>query len=130
MDKFKELTVIFGMGGVIYALIEVLFRGRTHWTMMLTGGAVFCCLYLLFDRFYYENLLKNALLGAVIITTAEFAVGCVVNIWLNMHIWDYSHKTLNLYGQICPAFSFGWFGISIAAFYIAAVLRRNLRALT
>ena len=130
MDKFKELTVIFGMGGVIYALIEVLFRGRTHWTMMLTGGAVFCCLYLLFDRFYYENLLKNALLGTVIITTAEFAVGCVVNIWLNMHIWDYSHKTLNLYGEICPAFSFGWFGISIAAFYIAAVLRRNLRALT
>lgn len=130
MYKLKELTVVFGVGAVIYGLTEVIFRGHTHWTMLLTGGAVFSCLYFIFDILYNENLLKNALLGAVIITTAEFAVGCVVNIGLNMHIWDYSHKTLNLYGQICPAFSFGWFGISIAAFYIAAVLRQNLRALT
>ena len=119
----------FGIGGVIYGLIEVIFRGHTHWTMLLTGGAVFCCLYFIFDILYNENLLKNALLGAMIITTAEFAVGCVVNIGLNMHIWDYSHKPLNLYGQICPAFSFGWFGLSIPAFYIAAALRRSLRAL-
>lgn len=130
MDKLKELLMAFGIGGVIYCLIEVIFRGHTHWTMLLTGGAVFCCLYFIFDILYNEKLLKNALLGAMIITTAEFAVGCVVNIGLNMHIWDYSHKPLNLYGQICPAFSFGWFGLSIAAFYIAAVLRQNLRALT
>ena len=130
MDKIKELTVAFGFGGVFYGLIELLFRGHTHWSMLLTGGAVFCCLYFIFDIFYYENLLKNALLGAVIITTAEFAVGCIVNIGLNMHVWDYSHKAMNLYGQICPAFSFGWFALSIAAFYISAAIRRNLRALS
>ena len=37
MDKIKEYFVVFASGGIIYSLIEVVFRGFTHWTMTLTG---------------------------------------------------------------------------------------------
>ena len=32
---------LFGIGGFIYALIEIMFRGHTHWTMMILGGICF-----------------------------------------------------------------------------------------
>ena len=38
MDKFKEYLIVFSSGGIIYSLIEVIFRGFTHWTMTITGG--------------------------------------------------------------------------------------------
>lgn len=126
MVKLKEYFIVFGFGGFLYSLVELIFRGRTHWTMFITGAAVFCCLYYVFNRLYNENIFKNALLGSVLITTAEFAVGCAVNLGLHMKVWDYSGKTLNLYGQICPAFSIGWFALSIPVFYLAAALRNQL----
>ena len=33
----KPLTLI-GVGGFLYVLIELAFRGRSHWTMFLVGG--------------------------------------------------------------------------------------------
>ena len=35
---WMELTV-FLLGGCAYGLLEVLYRGHTHWTMLVTGGA-------------------------------------------------------------------------------------------
>ena len=37
----------FGVGAVAYGLIEVAVRGYTHWTMLLTGGAVMMLLNLI-----------------------------------------------------------------------------------
>ncbi len=126
--RIKESIIIFGIGGVLYALIEVLFRGFTHWTMFLTGGIVFCCLYYVFEFSCEKNIIKGAFLGAVMITTAEFAVGCVVNIALHMRVWDYSASPMNLFGQICLKFSLGWFALSFLAFAIANLLRQQLRS--
>lgn len=127
MAKLKEYFIVFSFGGTSYSLVELIFRKHTHWTMFVTGAVVFCILYYVFNRFNSENILKNAFLGSVMITTAEFAVGCTVNLGLNMKVWDYSGKPLNLYGQICPAFSIGWFALSIPAVYLAALLRNHLK---
>ncbi|MCQ2480096.1 MAG: putative ABC transporter permease [Clostridia bacterium] len=128
MGRIKETIIVFGFGCFLYSLVEVIFRGFTHWTMFLTGGVVFCCLYYVFDISCGENIIKGAFLGSVIITTAEYAVGCVLNLGLNMRVWDYSAIPANLFGQICLKFSLGWFALSIFAFFIASLLRQKLRS--
>ena len=36
--RYSQDTVVFAIGAVSYSLIEILWRGYTHWTMMITGG--------------------------------------------------------------------------------------------
>lgn len=115
----------FALGAVIYGLIEVISRGYTHWTMALTGGAVMVLLNLI-NRSGKLNLFVRCLLGAVVITSLEFAVGMVVNVALGWNVWDYSDKAFNLYGQICPLFSLGWFFLSIPAFWICGFVEEKL----
>lgn len=119
----------FALGAVIYGLIEVISRGYTHWTMALTGGAVMVLLNLI-NRSGKLNLFVRCLLGAVVITSLEFAVGMVVNVALGWNVWDYSDKAFNLYGQICPLFSLGWFFLSIPAFWICGFVEEKLSSRT
>ena len=41
-----------------------------------------------------------------------FLTGCIVNLLLGFHVWDYSDLPLNILGQICIPFSIIWFFIS------------------
>ena len=41
MRKFCQTVDLFAMGGGTYGLIEVLWRGYTHWSMALLGGVLF-----------------------------------------------------------------------------------------
>ena len=36
--------VLFVMGGTAYLALEIAWRGTTHWTMFLAGGACLCAL--------------------------------------------------------------------------------------
>lgn len=112
MPAYAKNLIVFLTGGVIYSLIEILFRGFTHWTMTLTGGL---CLLILFTVFSEKkmSLPAKCLFGAFVITSLEFAVGCIVNIILGWDVWDYSHCPYNLWGQICLPFSAAWFLITI-----------------
>ena len=95
--------IVFVIGGICYGLTELLYRGYTHWTMILTGGAVVLTFYLLLPCFFEMNVLLSALAGALIITTYEFAM-------------DYSGRPGNILGQICPLFTFYWFVLCLAFF--------------
>ena len=127
MKNLKETVIVFGFGGILYGLTEVLTRGFTHWTMVLTGGIVFSVLYQLNLQMENKNIFLRCLLGCLIITVMEFTVGCIVNIDLGLGVWDYSGKRFNLMGQICPLFSLGWFLICLPAAGVSFILRRNLR---
>ncbi len=125
MPKAVENFVVFLLGGVIYSLIEVTFRGFTHWSMTLTGGL---CLLIMFRRFTArpnEPLLVKCLFGAIIITVLEFIAGCIVNLWLGWGVWDYSGMMFNLFGQICLPFSVLWFFLSVPAVLICNYLGRR-----
>ena len=125
MDNNNMSFIIFVMGAAGYAALEYLFRGYTHWSMALTGGA---CL-LVFYYYITENkkapMLAKAAVGACIFTVFEFFVGLLVNIVYGWHIWDYSRQPGNLLGQICPLFSFIWFLICIVILLIFNVLSYN-----
>lgn len=92
MDKIKEYFVVFASGGIIYSLIEVVFRGFTHWTMTLTGGAALLIIYITNIKIKTKGLIVRCLAGCAIITSLEFIVGCIVNRGLHMQVWDYSGK--------------------------------------
>ena len=103
--------LVFVLGGTAYAMMEILFRGHTHWSMALTGGACVVTLYILLDWLNGQPLVMAALAGAVIVTVYEFAVGCIVNLRFGWAVWDYSGMEGNLLGQICPVFTAAWFAL-------------------
>ena len=117
-----KYIIIFGLGAFIYGAIEVIVRG---YTMALTGGAVMA-LFMLINRSRDVNILLRCLLGALVITSLEFAVGAVVNLGLGWDVWDYSEKPFNIMGQICPLFTLGWFALSLPGFMLCTAVEKRL----
>lgn len=129
MPKSVENLILFLFGGAIYSMIEVIFRGYTHWSMTLTGGLCLLILYRRFTARPHEPLLMKCLFGAIVITTLEFMAGCIVNLWLGWDVWDYSGLMFNLFGQICLPFSVIWFFITIPAAALSEFFSRRFAEL-
>lgn len=108
--------VLIGIGGLLYVLVELAFRGRSHWTMFLVGGLCFWLIGLINEVLPWEMpLWKQCIIGAVIVTAMEFLAGCVINLWLGWDVWDYSNMPFNVLGQICLPFSLLWILLSAVA---------------
>ena len=84
------------LGGVGYGLLELIWRGRTHFSMVLTGGACLVAICAVNEKMKKRNIFLRAAVCAAAITAAEFAVGVVVNRWLDMSVWDYGGMPGNL----------------------------------
>lgn len=116
LKRLNETLILFLIGAGAYALIELLFRGYTYWSMAVLGGVLFVLLgginnYLSWDM----PLAWQCVLGAAIVTGAELLAGLVLNVWMGLGIWDYSDMPCHLWGQICPQFSAAWIGLSLLA---------------
>lgn len=121
-----EFILVYTVGGLLYGLAELLWRGWTHWTMILCGGLCFTLMYLI--SMAEMALLKKWILSAAVITTVEFFTGCLVNLRLHWQVWDYSGMPYNLLGQICPQFLLLWFALSIPGIAVCTLLRRLITA--
>ncbi len=117
-----ELLPVFVFGSILYGLTEILWRGWTHWTMLLCGGLCFTLMYLVSGS--ELSLFKKWVLSTCLITTVEFLTGCIVNLGLHWQVWDYSAMRFNLLGQICPQFILMWFLLSIPGTELCLLLRR------
>lgn len=122
--SIKWDMVVFLIGGVTYAMIEIMWRGNTHWTMVLLGGLCFLTLYKLFGYMSNYSLMEKCVLGAIVITALEFVVGCIVNLIFHMDVWNYSRMPLNLSGQICILYSTLWGFLCIPINFIANKIRK------
>ncbi len=120
-----EYLYIFSVGAVGYSLLEILWRGYTHFSMTITGGICFLLIYLLNNHLPIGNGWK-ILLSAVIITLIEFLVGLLVNRVLGWNVWDYSNRPFHLLGQICLPFSLLWFALSIPLLPLTRILKELL----
>lgn len=119
-----RLLVLFCIGGLLYIGCELLFRGHTHWTMFIVGGLCFLLVGGINEIIPWEMpIWQQAIIGAIIVTVIEFISGCVINVWLDWAVWDYSDLPLNLLGQICLPFMVIWFFIALAAIVIDDYLR-------
>lgn len=126
MKNLEKYLFLFCFGGLGYGFIEILFRGYTHWSMIITGGSAFLCLYLIDKSFEYTSIYKKAFTGALVITILELTVGLVVNKTFNLGVWDYTNTPVNFLGIISLPFCVCWYGIS----YIALKIFNTINKIT
>ncbi|MBC8584146.1 hypothetical protein H8705_00925 [Oscillospiraceae bacterium NSJ-64] len=126
VEKIKEYATVYTIGSVGYSMIEILWRGFTHWTMALTGGVCFLFIHIANFRLTGVNIWKKCLAGSTIITLIEFVVGCIVNRLLHMNVWDYSKQFLNIMGQVCPLYSILWFFLCIPTFGLSRFIKQKM----
>ena len=119
-----EFVIVYLLGATLYGTIEVLWRGWTHWTMLVLGGACFSIMYML-SATSLPFILKLAI-SALCITVLEFGTGYLVNIILGWQVWDYSAHALNLMGQVCPLFTFLWFLLSVPGIMLCSFMHRAM----
>lgn len=123
--KFRRILRLFLIGAVGYTLIEILWRGHTHWTMSITGGICFVLIYTIWRRLFAAPWYRVCLCCAAAVTGVEFVVGCIVNLLLGWNVWSYEQLPLHLFGQICPLFSILWFFLSALLLPLCRLLRKK-----
>ena len=111
----------FFLGGTLYVLLELLWRGRSHVSMFCAGGLALLLLHGLFLRFALP-LFAQCLVGGLVITAIEFVAGAIVNVHLKLNVWDYSKMPLNLYGQVCLPFSLLWCLLTLPISFLSGYL--------
>ena len=122
-----EFLLVFICGALGYGSIEMIWRGYTHWTMLILGGVCLYLIYLISTRMR-ERLWQKLVMCAAVVSSLEFAVGCIVNLRLGWEVWDYSDMPFNLLGQICPTFSLMWLGLSFPCLYFCKLIYRFIFA--
>lgn len=118
--------LIFLMGASGYGIIELLWRGYTHWTMLLTGGTAFFVIYYLFSAMEDRSVVKKAFWGGVIISAIELVAGTIINVIFGLNVWDYSNLPYNFYGQICLPYSILWVALCFPLVYFCAWVKSIL----
>ena len=120
----SKYLFLFAVGGALYVLIELLWRGWSHWTMFALGGLCFVYLGLINEVLRWDTpLWAQVLIGTAGITALEFMTGCVVNLWLGWGVWDYSGLPDNIMGQICPQYTVLWVLVSLAGIVLDEGIR-------
>ena len=109
--KVLEYGGVFTAGGLGYGGLELLWRGRTHWSMLLCGGVCAVLIYLIAGR-ERTVLWRRWTLCAAAVTTVEYFTGVLVNVL----------------GQICPLYTLFWFGLAIPGVWLGRTVRQKLAA--
>ena len=125
VSKWQRCLLKFMLGGVGYGLLELIWRGRTHFSMVLTGGACLVAICAVNEKLQGKNIFLRSGICAAAITVAEFAVGMLVNRVFNMSVWDYSGMAGNILGQICPLYSFLWFLLCVPICFCVSKIGKN-----
>lgn len=122
--KPLKIPTLFLTGGILYVLLEIIWRSHSHWTMFLLGGLCFVFLGAINEIIPWEMpLWKQVLIGACIVTGLEFITGIIVNLTLHWNVWDYSSMPGNILGQICPQYFILWLPVSLVAIVLDDWLR-------
>lgn len=117
--QIRKALILLNVGGFVYVLIELLYRGYSHWTMYLVGGLCFVQLGMVNEVLPWETPIEvQMILGTIIATINEFISGLIINKGFHYQVWDYSDQPFNLFGQICLLFTFYWLLIALFAIVV------------
>ena len=112
-NNFLRYILLFLLGGFSYCIIEILSRGYSHISMLIAGGLCFVLIGNLNRKRKDMSLVGQMFLSAFIITGIELVTGLIVNVWLELEVWDYSDLPYNFMGQICLLYTNVWFFLSV-----------------
>lgn len=117
--KYLLSAMLWVWTGTLYFFMEVILKtaqGRPEtisWTMLVLATVLAIPLDLFGTPLSGKlSLPVQAFICALLITTAEFIAGLILNIHLGLGIWDYSNMPGNLLGQVCPQFFAIWVVLS------------------
>lgn len=114
MKQLSKNMFLFAIGGLLYYLIEILWRGYSHFSMFVVGGICFMLIGLINEHFTFQmQLWKQQLIATAIVTAIEFIAGLILNVWMQLNIWDYSNLPFNILGQISLQYGILWFLLSL-----------------
>ena len=123
MKKLSEYLFLWTLGGTIYYAFEVVFRGFSHWSMFVLGGA--CMVFFAQQGLWMgwkDPLWLQVLRCVLFVTAAEFITGIIVNKWLEWNVWDYSDQIFQLFGQICAPFIILFSGLCALGIFLTGYL--------
>lgn len=120
--KVIRPLVLFGIGGLTYIMIELLWRGYSHWTMFLIGGLCFLLIGGINEVYTFDMpLVQQMAISAVMVTMVELLAGLLIN--CDYSIWDYRNMPFNILGQVCLPYTVLWFFLSLLAIVIDDYIR-------
>ena len=122
--KIWKQSVLFYLGGCAYMGLELLWRGRSHGSMFIAGGACFLLIGGLNHVRPRLMLPFRAVAGAAIVTMVELGIGLLCN--RNYDVWDYRGRAGNFLGQICPLYTFLWIPVSLMALFLYDALSQRV----
>ena len=117
----SKKAYLFTIGGGVYVSLELLWRGRSHWTMFVLGGGCFLAVGELGKG--WPRLLRAAA-GSGVCTLGELVTGLIFN--RDYSVWDYRGVPGNFLGQICLPFSLLWMPLSLLGAELYGFLDRKL----
>ena len=125
MKKFIGKLGLFLSCGFIYCMIEILFRGWSHWSMFVLTGflGVFCVDSINNTLSFDCDYIVQILISTILCTIGEGISGIILNVWLQLNVWDYFKMAFGtfFFGQCNVLFCFAWMLIiSIIIFYCDA----------
>ena len=126
LNNITKNIIIFLIFGISYYLLEILWRGYSHWTMIIVGGLCGLLIGLINEITPKMNTVLQMLLGSITVTIIEFVTGYIINIKLDLNVWDYSNLKFNILGQVSLLFSTLWFFLSYIVIKLDDCIRDNI----
>ncbi|MBU0954842.1 MAG: putative ABC transporter permease [Spirochaetes bacterium] len=147
LNYAKHHAVIFSVMGILFLFCEIIIRvvawpvpsgridmavmspwalvGYTSLWMFPIGGLCGLLVGLMNDKVPAIKLpyQVQVLLGGLIITVIELLSGLILNVWLNLAIWNYRLLPFNFMGQISLYSSLLWVALTPLAMWVDDVLR-------
>ena len=120
--KVWRKSVLFYLGGFAYMTLEFVWRGRSHGSMFLLGGACF----LILGALRRIPLALRPVAGAAAITGRELLPGLAVH--RSYTVWDYRNMPCQYRGQICLVYSLLWIPVSLLGIGLYAAAEKLLNA--
>ena len=87
---------LFIIGGFTYYMIEILWRGYSHWSMFILGGICFLFAGIQNEYIEWEYPLWRQILNVdIFVLISEFITGCIVNLYFHCLFYNLKNKNIN-----------------------------------
>lgn len=133
-NKYIALLIEMLTGGIFYFYLEIIYRGYSHFSMIICAGLCLVCVGRLGNFILRQNICMLfkicmiILMSMAVITSLELVTGLIVNCKLKLGVWDYTDMRYNYKGQICAEFTCLWGLLGLICVCVDNLLARHVFA--